>query len=792
MFRHPRSASIADLSRIELQSVGSHLHPVGTSDVPVEAPRVLWTHTFPPEVALGGTFMHLLARECPAAGVVPSLRFIGGWSRLIGLPATILGLFREAAEYDVVHAQFGSGCGLVTSILPAAKAVTLRGSDWYGSQGTGVLGKSHSFLARWMTRISLHRYALVIVVSERMKAELRQAGFAGQVEVLPDGVDLSVFKPMDRAEARAKLFASGDTSPWILFSSTAQARPEKRFHLAQETVEIVQKTIPDAKLVLASGVPQAEMVKYINACDLVLLTSTHEGWPNIVKEALACNVPFVSTDVSDLARLADLSPHCHVSPPKPEELAERVISTLEARPARPDLRALVECMDVRTTAKTLAGFYESLRERTARVRSASGPASYSQTYVLTFLTEIAGILVSLWVFRLVLQELGESGLSEFTLARRSLGLVVPTLALGLGVSLTRYVAMAQEGVEGRSPHGYLVAGVLIISACVGLFLSFLIVAPELLAFAFFGSPDFQFLVPSLALWAVGQMFYGVVYAYYRGRMEMGRANALELANGLMPLIAILFWGTSVQSVILVTGVLTCLLVAGSLGKVLVSEGPPTGRIGRHSRELLTYGVRRVPGDFAFTALFTLPAVLVAHSVGVAEGGLVGFAIGMVTMMGTPFSPLSKTILPIASRLLQSGDVATLGTVVIRTLWLSSTAVIAATVVAEAILPVAMRIYLGEVPVGLIPIMRVLILAAPAYCVFVSFRSVIDAAHETAINARHCYVALTIFSAIAAVGELAFGGVLPTLAAFLVAMYALAGLTVMRILRLPGRTVGVPA
>ena len=38
---------------------------------------------------------------------------------------------------------------------------------------------------------------------------------------------------------------------------------------------------------------------YLNAGDLLLLTSSHEGSPVILKEALACNLPVVSVDVGD-------------------------------------------------------------------------------------------------------------------------------------------------------------------------------------------------------------------------------------------------------------------------------------------------------------------------------------------------------------------------------------------------------------------------------------------------------------------------------------------------------------
>src|SRR4030065_378658 len=44
-----------------------------------------------------------------------------------------------------------------------------------------------------------------------------------------------------------------------------------------------------------------EVAAFLNACDCLLMTSNQEGSPNIVKEALACNLPVISIDVGDVA-----------------------------------------------------------------------------------------------------------------------------------------------------------------------------------------------------------------------------------------------------------------------------------------------------------------------------------------------------------------------------------------------------------------------------------------------------------------------------------------------------------
>lgn len=744
--------------------------------------RILWSHTFPPNVKLGGMFMHLVSRELISQGVHVALYYLGSWSKTVTLPLTLWRLRRVAKDFDAVHAQYGSGCGLATSVLPGPKILTLRGSDWYGSKENGFRGRCHDVISRWMTRLSLHRYDVVIVVSERMKRDLISEGFAGRIEVIPDGIDLSVFQPMDRIAARGVLGIVDDDNPWILFASTVQSRPEKRFALAQETFEIVKKRLPQAKFIVASGVSQELMPAFVNGSDVVLLTSTHEGWPNIIKEAMACNVPFVSTDVSDLRDISAKASSCQVAEPIPEQLASCVLSAL-ASERRFETRAQIAHMDVKNAARSLIDIYAQI----GCLHAENKKTDYSTAYIFTFATEIVGLLTSVFVYRLAMGNLGETGFSIFMLARRSLSLVVPALLVGLGISVTRYVAMADAGFEKRSSYTYLISALGIIAVGLSLFIFFVNVSPRTFSFLFFGATTFDYLVPSLSLLLVGQMLFSVCYAYFRGRMDMITANIFELCNGLAPLVAVVFWGESVISVIKATGLITCIIAFTFLLRVLANTGQKITSLNAHTRDLLHYGIRRVPGDFAFIALFALPAVITAHLVGVREGGIVGFGLSIVTMMATPFSPLSKTILPMASRMFHSGQFARLKADMRRALWLCLTLVLCGTVAMELFLEFALKIYLGAIPEGMIGIVRILILAAPPFCLFVSFRGVIDAVYRKAINAQSCYIALAAFIGVTLSLEFVIGGKYPTLIGFVAGMYVLGALCVREILKLEDRT-----
>jgi glycosyltransferase involved in cell wall biosynthesis len=201
-----------------------------------------------------------------------------------------------SGSYDLVHAQFGHS-GVVTFPKRRPLVVTLRGDDLQGliedEQGRiGFRGRLLQGVSRW---VACHADA-VIVVSDHMRALLP---CDKPVYTIPSGLDFGLFRLIPRDEARRHLGLPLDR-PLVLFAGRPH-EPRKRYGLASRAVELLNGSVtPRAELVVAWGVPFTDMPYYMNACDALLFTSVQEGSPNVVKEALACNLPVVSVAVGDV------------------------------------------------------------------------------------------------------------------------------------------------------------------------------------------------------------------------------------------------------------------------------------------------------------------------------------------------------------------------------------------------------------------------------------------------------------------------------------------------------------
>ena len=179
------------------------------------------------------------------------------------------------------------------------------------------------------------------------------------MHLIPSGLDFSRLPLLPREEARRQLGLPLSKRLVLFVGNPGEAR--KRYALAQEVVARLDKTL-DAELVVAWQVPHDLVPIYMNACDALLFVSMYEGSPNVVKEALACNLPVVSMEVGDVAeRLAPVAGCRLCTSDDPDHLAQTLGEVL--RPGtRIDGRSSVRELDENLLAqRTIQVYWRAIK-----------------------------------------------------------------------------------------------------------------------------------------------------------------------------------------------------------------------------------------------------------------------------------------------------------------------------------------------------------------------------------------------------------------------------------------------
>ena len=195
--------------------------------------------------------------------------------------------------YDIIHAHYGLSGLLATFQSHVPVVITFHGSDVN-------LNRTNFYLSFLASRLSDEN----IFVHESLSKKINL--FSNQTEIIPCGVDLNLFKPFDKLASRDKL-GLNHNGYYILFSSSFNNKI-KNAALAKLALD----NIKNATLIEMKGYSREEVHLLMNAVDILIVTSYSETGPLVVKEALACNCPIISTDVGDVKKLVKGIKNCKI------------------------------------------------------------------------------------------------------------------------------------------------------------------------------------------------------------------------------------------------------------------------------------------------------------------------------------------------------------------------------------------------------------------------------------------------------------------------------------------------
>ncbi len=216
-----------------------------------------------------------------------------------------LQLLIRNGKFSLIHCHWGYNTVFAYSSKTPI-ITTFHGSDIQGHvKGNGTITLKGK-LMMLVSRISASLSSVNIFVSSRLTKNIPKK-VLNRSFIIPMGYNSNLFKPSSKSKARFQLGLDQNVK-YMLFAGN-YSKSVKGFPLAIKVINSLDESYELIKLDYAS---HKEMVNYMNASDVLLMTSYQEGAPVIIKEALACNLPVISTDVGDVKEVIKYIPDSYV------------------------------------------------------------------------------------------------------------------------------------------------------------------------------------------------------------------------------------------------------------------------------------------------------------------------------------------------------------------------------------------------------------------------------------------------------------------------------------------------
>ncbi len=228
-------------------------------------------------------------------------------------------LWRLRHSFDILDAHFA---------YPDGYAATLLGR-WLGKpvtvtlRGTEVPHSRDPLKRRHMARAFARAARLFAVSGSLARLAVELGADPRRVQVVGNGVDLERFRPLDRAESRARLRIPADAQVLVSVGGLVE---RKGFHRVIEVLPGLLAQHPRLLLLIVGGagpegdyavalrdraadlglgervrllghLPPEGLAEPLSAADIFVLATRNEGWANVFLEAMACGLPVVTTDV---------------------------------------------------------------------------------------------------------------------------------------------------------------------------------------------------------------------------------------------------------------------------------------------------------------------------------------------------------------------------------------------------------------------------------------------------------------------------------------------------------------
>lgn len=279
------------------------------------------------------------------------------------------------------------------------------------------------------------------------------------------------------------------------------------------------------------------------------------------------------------------------------------------------------------------------------------------------ITTIGQILLMIFAFainKVVCIFLSVPDYAIYNIIRRGASVVTYVMLMAMGIAVPKYLSMAQMEGDKEKFVRYLIVSIEIVlvatavvgvTLCIGKQHTIQILFPQ-------DENDYSAYVLPLAFYSAGCAFTTYVYSYYRAIGAFVRYTLAQLGMQGFMLVSCFAIRENLIQLICVWAIVSCAYSAIAIGVIIKKNWCQAVLSGKTEKkkirkELLTYGMPRVPGEFFLFAFNLVPTLLFTNKFGLVQSSYFSVAISLNSTITSLFGFVGIVLLPEVSKAIVS-------------------------------------------------------------------------------------------------------------------------------------------
>ncbi len=280
-------------------------------------------------------------------------------------------IYKHHLDIDIIYAHFFR-CGVLSWHYASTHNIPL-----IVATGESTIPQLENPCLGFSIEKFNHTVAGVVCVSTKNKNEALGLGYATEEKciVIPNGVDLKLFQPLDRNSCRKQLGLSNEDFVLICVGNFSERKGQIRILAAIEklgisNIKIIlagqgELSMCSSNVIYKGFVSHELLPTFLNASDAYVIPTRWEGCCNSIIEAMACGLPIISSNRSFNLDILNTENALLIDPDSVDEIAEAIKSLYENRILRNKLGtnalATAQGLSIAERAKSIIQFISERR-----------------------------------------------------------------------------------------------------------------------------------------------------------------------------------------------------------------------------------------------------------------------------------------------------------------------------------------------------------------------------------------------------------------------------------------------